>query len=61
MRMVWWKELKWLLASKMIYWALVLMENELSSEGLQAFETLGEVLMKNDPRFDTIPMQRSGK
>jgi len=55
-RMSWWRELKWLIAMKLIYWALVLMHNELSSEGLEAFAALGDVV-DNDPRFNTVPMR----
>lgn len=58
MRMVYWRELKWFVASKMIYWALCLMADEMSAETADAFAKLGDKI-KNDPAFDVVPMRRA--
>lgn len=55
-RMSWRREVRWLLAAKLILWATKLMAEEMSAETARALATLGQN-MKNDPRFDTVPMK----
>lgn len=56
MRMTWWRELKWLLAAKMIFWSVKLMAAEMSAETAHAFAELGDRI-KNDPSMNTVKMQ----
>lgn len=56
MRMTWWRELKWLLASHLLGWSLRLISEEMSDETALNFRALfGN--MKNDPKFDTVLMR----
>ena len=59
-RMSLWREAKWLLAAKMIGWALYLTKNEIGVDGLRAFSALG-IAIKNDPRYDVIKMRLARK
>lgn len=57
MRMSFWKEFRWWLASVLVNWALDLVAREITSEGLQAFRSLAETML-NEPEHDTVRMRR---
>lgn len=55
-RMTWHKELRWLLAAKMIAWSLALVEREANGETLEAYADLCEKFA-NDGEHDTVQMR----
>ena len=57
MRMPWYKELKWLLAAKLFYWSLLLVQHEATKEMLTAYGDLADSF-RNATKHNTIPMRR---
>jgi|HubBroStandDraft_3_1064219.scaffolds.fasta_scaffold08076_2 hypothetical protein len=57
-RMTFHRELRWLIASYLVGWALKLVIKEAGGETLHGFQILAQNF-HNDPHFDTVKMRRS--
>lgn len=56
MRMVWWREAKWLLASYVLDFFLWLTEREASAKMIGSIYELCKDF-ESDPKFQTVPMR----
>lgn len=57
-RMTWFRELRWLIASYLIGWALELVAPEATPALLDGFKKIAGNFF-NDPRYDTVPVRRT--